>query len=52
MVGDPRSQFRFLVPPFSNIEQVGLAFFSNFGLMVFVKYVTMVETRLVSSHYI
>ena len=31
MVGDPRSQFRFLVPPFSNIEQVGLAFFSNFG---------------------
>ena len=31
MVGDPRSQFRFLVPPFSNIEHVGLAFFSNFG---------------------
>ena len=31
MVGDPRSQFRFFVPPFSNIEQVGPAFFSNFG---------------------
>lgn len=42
MVGDPRSQFRFFVPPFSNIEQVGLAFFSNFGQMVFVKYFTMV----------
>ena len=37
MVGDPRFQFRFFVPPFS---------------MVFVKYFTMVETRLVSSHYI